>query len=151
MAYGRPSGLVDAEPVRRRVRELMAAGYTYAELGKLAGVSRTTLHGLMVAHWRTGRPVKRCSRELKDKVFSISGRRRLTAGQKVDAGWMAGWLSSYREAGVTAAEMARRIGVDRQVVDALLHGRRSHVRASTLHAFVLAKPGLDRLAGRGRR
>ena len=36
MAYGRPSGLVDAEPVRRRVRELKAAGYTHAELERLA-------------------------------------------------------------------------------------------------------------------
>lgn len=136
---------------RHLVRELKAAGYTHAELERLAGVPHSTLHGLMCAHWRTGRPVRRCSRELKDKVFSIKGQRRLTACQKVDATWMAGWLSSYREAGVSAAEMARRIGVDRQVVDALLHGRRSRVRASTLHAFVLAKPGLDRLAKGGAR
>lgn len=68
--YGRPTEFVDAEPVRAKVRQLQAQGYTYAEMERLAGVPHSTLHGLMCRHWRTGRPVKRCRRELK---FSPDG------------------------------------------------------------------------------
>lgn len=74
--YGRPTGFVDAEPVRAKVRQLQAQGYTYAE-------------------------------------------------------------------------MERRIGCDRQVVDALLHGKRGRVRTETLYKFMLAKPGLDEMRKSG--
>lgn len=100
---------------------------------------------IMCRHWRTGRPVKRCRRELKGRLCSIKGQRRLSQAQKVDASWMAEQLQSYRSHGVSAAEMARRIGCDRQVVDALLHGKRARVRAETLYKFMLAKPGLDEM------
>lgn len=144
-AYGRPTEFVDAEPVRAKVRQLQAQGYTYAEMARLAGVPKSTLHGLMRRHWRTGEPVKRCRRELKDRLCSIKGRRSLTQAQRVDASWMAEQLRSYRSHGVSAAEMARRIGCSRQVVDALLHGERGRVRAETFRKFMLAKPGLDEL------
>ena len=147
--YGRPTEFVDAEPVRAKVRQLQAQGYTYAEMERLAGVPHSTLHGLMCRHWRTGRPVKRCRRELKDGLCSIKGQRRLSQAQKVDASWMAEQLQSYRSHGVSAAEMARRIGCDRQVVDALLHGKRGRVRAETLYKFMLAKPGLDEMRKSG--
>lgn len=147
--YGRPTGFVDAEPVRAKVRQLQAQGYTYAEMERLAGVPHSTLHGLMCRHWRTGRPVKRCRRELKDRLCSIKGQRRLSQAQRVDASWMAEQLRSYRSHGVSAAEMARRIGCDRQVVDALLHGKRGRVRAETLYKFMLAKPGLDEMRKSG--
>ena len=147
--YGRPTEFVDAEPVRAKVRQLQAQGYTYAEMERLAGVPHSTLHGLMCRHWRTGRPVKRCRRELKDRLCSIKGQRRLSQAQRVDASWMAEQLQSYRSHGVNAAEMARRIGCDRQVVDALLHGKRGRVRAETLYKFMLAKPGLDEMRKSG--
>lgn len=102
--------------------------------------------------WRyrlKGRPVKRCRRELKDRLCSIKGQRRLSQAQRVDASWMAEQLRSYRSHGVSAAEMARRIGCDRQVVDALLHGKRGRVRAETLYKFMLAKPGLDEMRKSG--
>ena len=140
---------MDAEPVRAKVRQLQAQGYTYAEMERLAGVPHSTLHGLMCRHWRTGRPVKRCRRELKDRLCSIKGQRRLSQAQRVDASWMAEQLRSYRSHGVSAAEMARRIGCNRQVVDALLHGKRGRVRAETLYKFMLAKPGLDEMRKSG--
>lgn len=105
--------------------------------------------GSCARHWRTGRPVKRCRRELKDRLCSIKGQRRLSQAQRVDASWMAEQLRSYRLHGVSAAEMARRIGCDRQVVDALLHGKRGRVRAETLYKFMLAKPGLDEMRKSG--
>ena len=109
--YGRPTGFVDAEPVRAKVRQLQAQGYTYAEMERLAGIPHSTLHGLMCRHWRTGRPVERCRRELKDRLCSIKGQRRLSQAQRVDASWMAEQLRSYRSHGVSAAEMARRTRV----------------------------------------
>lgn len=91
--------------------------------------------------------MRRVLRKTKDAIFSIRGRRRLTAGQRVDASWMAGWLREYRGAGLSVAEMSRAAGIDRQVLDRLLHGKGDKVLARTLHAFVVAKPELDRKAG----
>lgn len=144
--YGEPARFVDAEPVRRRIRLLLDRGYTVKEIERVSGVGHSTIHGIMVRHWRTGRPVERCRRETKDAICAIRCERRLTQGQRVDAEWMAGWLREYREAGLSVALMTRTCGIDRQVLDALLRGRRSKVRARTLHAFVTGKPALDRLA-----
>ena len=140
---------VSRNAIWKAVKALQAQGYTYAEMERLAGVPHSTLHGLMCRHWRTGRPVKRCKRELKDRLCSIKGQRRLSQAQRVDASWMAEQLRSYRSHGVSAAEMARRIGCDRQVVDALLHGKRDRVRAETLYKFMLAKPHLDEMRKSG--
>lgn len=41
--YGRPTEFVDAEPVRAKVRQLQAQGYTYAEMERLAGVPHSIL------------------------------------------------------------------------------------------------------------
>ena len=144
--YGRPSQFVDAGPVRRKIEQLRGQGYTIDEIERLSGVGHSTLYGIMVRHWRTGRPVERCRRETKDAICTIKGRRRLTQGQNVDAGWMAGWLREYRDAGLAVAQIARTCGLDRQVLDAVLHGKRSRVFARTLHAFVTHKPELDRMA-----
>lgn len=105
--YGRPSQFVDAGPVRRKIEQLRGQGYTIDEIERLSGVGHSTLYGIMVRHWRTGRPVERCRRETKDAICTIKGRRRLTQGQNVDAGWMAGWLREYRDAGLAVAQIAR--------------------------------------------
>ena len=146
-AYGRPSYLVDAEPVRQRIRKLQSMGYTYDEIERLSGVGHTTIHGIMVGHWRTGKPVKRCKRATKDAIFSIKGRRSLTQGQTVDAEAMRNDLIRWTDAGLSVAHISRKTGIDRQILDAVLHGRRNGVFARTLHAYLTAKPALDREAG----
>lgn len=152
---GEDPGLRQADRVRgRRARARQGSAAAGAGLhlrrdGAPGGRPHSTLHGLMCRHWRTGRPVKRCRRELKDRLCSIKGQRRLSQAQRVDASWMAEQLRSYRSHGVSAAEMARRIGCGRQVVDALLHGKRGRVRAETLYKFMLAKPGLDEMRKSG--
>lgn len=146
---GAPTMWVDAEPVRDRLLRLYAMGYTRKEVERLCGVGHTQQYQIVHRHWRTGRPVTRVLRKTKDAVFSIRTQRRLTQGQRVDASWMAGWLREYRDAGVSVAEMSRRTGIDRQVLDRLLHERQARVEAGTLHAFVSAKPALDRMAGMG--
>ncbi|MBQ9043829.1 MAG: hypothetical protein IJ111_13570 [Eggerthellaceae bacterium] len=146
-AYGRPSYLVDAEPVRQRIRKLQSMGYTYDEIERLSGVGHTTIHGIMVEHWRTGKPVKRCKRATKDAIFGIRGQRRVTQGQKMDASEMVNDCRRWMDAGLSVAAISRTSGLDRQIYDALLHGRRSKVFARTLHAHRSARPTLDRMAG----
>ena len=140
---GAPTMWVDAAPVRRRLLELYSRGYTRKEIERLCGVGHTQQYQIVHRHW----PVARVLRKTKDAVFSIRTQRRLTSGQRVDASWMAGHVREYRDAGMSVAEMSRRTGIDRQVLDRLLHGKSNRVRARTLHAFVSAKPELDRMAG----
>ena len=146
---GAPTMWVDAEPVRRTLVKLYAQGYTAREIERLSGVGHTQQYQIVHRHWRTGKPVKRVLRKTKDALMAMrGGRRSLTAGQRVDASWMAGWVREYAERGLSVAEMSRTCGVDRQTLDALRHGRRKAVQARTLHAFVAAKPELDRKVGR---
>ena len=146
-AYGRPTYLVDAGPVRDRILKLRSMGYTNKEIERLSGVGHTTIHGITVAHWRTGKPVKRCKRETKDAIFGIKGQRRVTQGQKMDAAEMVNDCRRWMDAGLSVAAIARIAGLDRQIYDALLHGRRDRVFARTLHAHRQARPTLDRMAG----
>ena len=140
---GAPSPMVDAEPVRRRILDLIASGYSRREICRLTGLARSTLHSITTAHHRTGRPVKMVRRETKDAVFAIRGRRSLSGHQLVSARWMTNQVARYLSLGMSVAGLSRATGIDRQVLDGLVHGRRRGVNASTLHAFVKAKPALD--------
>lgn len=140
---GMPSPMVDAEPVRRRILDLLAAGYSRREICRISGLARSTLHSITTAHHRTGKPVKMVRRETKDAVFAIRGRRSLSGHQIVSARWMADQVERCLSLGVSVAGISRVTGIDRQVFDGLVHGRRRGVNASTLHAFVKAKPVLD--------
>lgn len=140
---GAPSPMVDAEPVRRRILDLLAAGYSRREICRISGLARTTLHSITTAHHRSGKPVKMVRRETKDAIFAIRGRRSLSGHQVVSARWMADQVARYLSLGMSVAGLSRVTGIDRQVLDGLVHGRRRGVNASTLHAFVRAKPALD--------
>lgn len=140
---GAPSPMVDAEPVRRRIDDLLAGGYSRREICRITGLSRSALHSITTAHHRSGKPVKMVRRETKDAIFAIRGRRSLSGHQVVSARWMAGQVERYLSLGMSVAGLSRVTGIDRQVLDALVHGRRRSVNASTLQAFVKAKPALD--------
>lgn len=140
---GAPAPMVDAEPVRRRIADLLAAGYSKREICRITGLAKSTIHAITTAHHRSGKPVKMVRRETKDAIFSIRGNRSLSGHQLVSARWMADHVPRYRSLGMSVAEISRVTGIDRQVLDGLVHGRRRCVNASTLHAFVKAKPALD--------
>lgn len=146
--YRKPSGFVDAQPVRERIAKLLSLGYSLREIVRLSGVGRTTINSIVAGHWRTGRPVARCRRETKDAIFSIKGQRRLTAGQMVDAAQMRNDLERWRSAGMSVARISRLSGIDRQVIDRVLAGQ-DRVLARTLHAHMSARPALDAEAGTG--
>lgn len=147
---GAPARMVDAGPVRERLQELQSRGYSEKEICRLSGISRSCIRGISRKHHRSGKPVSRVRRETKDAIFSIKGRRMPSAGQIVDATWMAGWIHEYKSRGMSIATMQRITHIDRQTLDALLHGKRSTVVGRTLHRFLMCKPALDKAIGKGR-
>lgn len=146
-AYGKPSNLVDAEPVRQRVRKLQQAGYSMAEICRVSGVAKSTLDGIMRRHWRTGKPCARCQRHVKDAIFGIKGKRRLKGTQLVDAAEIRRDIDRWTDAGITVARIADVTGTPRNTLDSVRHGRRDKVRATTLYRHRMAKDALDREAG----
>ena len=145
------SSLVDAEPVRRRIESLRAKGYTYAEIERLSGISVSQLRTITVGRCRSSRssgPVRKVNRSVRDAVFGIrQGRRRLSACQRVDASWMRGWLVEYDSRGVGIEQISKRTGLSVGTLRAVMKGQ-ARVEARTFHAFLKAKPSIDRIAGR---
>ena len=133
-AYGREL-FVDAELARQRLAELLAMGYSRKEICRLSGVGHSWMHSLEHFHPRTGEPVTRCKRSNYDALLAIGGRR-LASGQKVPAEPAMAIVRRLKAAGMPVAEMARVTGVNRQTLDALLHGRRTFTSARTLDAIV---------------
>lgn len=141
--YGEPSGMVDAEPVRAMVRRLVDGGMSLREVCRASGVARSTMNQLMNAHPRTGEPVRRCRREIKDRIAGIR-RRAVRPRELVDASWMRGWLSEWKSQGVPATKVAELTGVSRQVLSGVNRGR-ERVTAETLRRFCAGKPRVDAL------
>lgn len=141
LAEGRPE-FVDAEPARQRLAELKAMGYTDKEIERISGVGHTVQYSLTHRHWRTGEPVRRCRRETFEALMAVRGRN-LTSGQKVDARAATALVRRWLQAGLPVMEVSRVAGVDRQVLDALNHGRRDFVQWRTLRSLLAAKDELD--------
>lgn len=144
--YGRET-TVDAEPVRAHVERLHAAGIGYREIAELAGVSKSWLYALRVAHHRTGEPVKRCKAANARRVMAVRGRS-LKAGTLVPAEPARVIVRRLVQAGLSVAEIARATGLDRQILDALRHGRRERVTARTLGIIVKKRNDLAAMAPR---
>ncbi len=143
---GAPPAMVDAGEARTALERLFAKGCTWREVSRLTGLSKSSIHSIVNAHWRTGKPVARVRRETLEAILAAEGKRSLSAGQYVGCAWMAGWLRDYRSQGVPIAAISRACGIDRQVLDAMVHGKRQRIRARTLYEFVKHKPAIDRMA-----
>lgn len=127
------STFVDAEPVRRKVRQLMSQGMTQREICRVSGVSRTTMYGLMHEHHRTGRPVKRCKRETKDAICAIKGRRSVKAKTLMDAEVISGHIREWLE-WLTPLEIANALGISRDTVYRIAKGQ-TRVNGETAYRF----------------
>lgn len=135
---------VDAAPVRERLLELRAMGYTVKEVERISGVGHTSQYQLTRRHWRTGEPVKRVRRETAEAIMAIEpGKRRLSAGQRVPGAWMGDKVKGWKEAGLSIARISRETGIDRQVLDRVSKLHAPLVEAGTLHRFVLAVPKME--------
>lgn len=132
---------VDAEPVRQRLLALYSMGYTRREIERF-GVSRSTQYALIHAHNRSGKPLGRVKRETAEKLARVRGRR-LSPNQRVPADAAALMVRDWHDSGIALAQIAKRCGLDRQIVDSLYHGRSQSVKAATLLALLDHKEELD--------
>lgn len=132
---------VDAAPVRERLLALYAMGYSKRELERY-GISGSTQHALTHGHNRTKRPTTRVRRETAERLEAVRGRR-LSPHQRVPADAAALMVRRWHDGGLPLVEVARRCGLDRQVVDGLYHGRRKAVSAATLLAMLDHREELD--------
>lgn len=135
---------VDAEPVRERLLELYAMGYSRREIERF-GVSGSTQYALAHAHNRSGRPLTRVRRTTAERLAEVRGRR-LSKGQRVPADAARLMVSTWADTGVPIARISRVTGLDRQVLDGLRHGRSRQVKAETLLALLDHRDELDDLA-----
>ena len=133
---GKPKGLLDAEPVKRRLMRLYEQGYTAREVSRITGISCKQL--LKIARAEKGEKVRRST---KDALCAIHGQRRLKAGSKVDASWMAEWIEGYVACGMSTQEVADALGLCRATIGRIRRTRRT--TAGVLRAFVARKKRLD--------
>lgn len=129
-AYGRLA-YVDADLARARLAELLAMGYTRREICRIAGLGRGWLKTLERPHWRTGKPVERCSRSNFEALMAVTGRS-LRPGQLVDARPGQLIVRRLHDAGLSVPEMGRAAGMDPQPLYALLNGEAETCEAKTL-------------------
>ena len=129
-AYGRLA-YVDADLARARLAELLAMGYTRREICRIAGLGRGWLKTLERPHWRTGKPVERCSRANFEALMAVTGRS-LRPGQLVDARPGQLIVRRLHDAGLSVPEMGRATGIDVVPLYRLLHGEAEECEAKTL-------------------
>jgi transposase len=115
--YDRKRGVsyqVDAGPARRCVEELHDAGMFYREIARSTGISRTVIYNLVKAHWRTGRPVTRMSKETYDKIMALADPvrdRHPGKGTLVNSRDFVRCVDALVARGMPVAEIARRTGI----------------------------------------
>lgn len=129
------SYFVEAEPVRRKVRQLMSQGYTMKEICRVSGVTRSSMRSLMNEHPRTGKPVRKCKRETKDAICAIKGRRAIRPKELVDGSVAAGHVKEWSE-WLAPLEIAEALGVSRGTIYRLLNGH-DRIIGRTAYQFAL--------------
>ena len=131
-AYGR-SNLVDAEPARQRVRELMAAGVGLKRIVKASGVPQGSLWKLMYGK-NGGPPSRRVTRSTAERLLALDPANPglLADGAKIHPAGTARRIKALATLGWSVNRLAAEGGMDRQVLDQALHGK--DVTAGTARA-----------------
>lgn len=135
-AYGTWQPFIDAQPVRDHIATLMAAGVGLKRITELTGINGGVMCKLV--YGQGGRPPSRRVRHATaTKILAV----RLTdiaPGQRVDATGTRRRLQALTTLGWTAQQLADQAGLDRQVIDAAITGRRHlviHGNAATITAL----------------
>lgn len=135
-AYGRWQPLVDAEPVRAHVRQLMAAGIGIARIAELAGVSQPTIGHLLYTKGEQA-PTRRMQRAKAAAVLAVRPTRdALADGAQIDATGTRRRLQALIAMGWTQGAIARHLGMHPRPVSTLVHTRK--VTASTARRITAA-------------
>ena len=136
-AYGRwQSTFVDAEPARRHVLALRAAGMGRRRLAELSGVSDSAIHVLI--NGRPGRgtgPSKRIASRNAKAILAVPmpDTRHLAAGALVDITGTTRRLRALVAIGYTQSRLCGLIGITPANGTALFTGSRGRVLAATAH------------------
>ena len=84
----------DAEPVRTHLLNLLAKGFTKRGICRDYGIPRATIHNILVAHGRTGKPVKRVKTVTALQILEIGTHTSFVYYRK---GFVAGVYESLQE------------------------------------------------------
>jgi plasmid maintenance system antidote protein VapI len=126
---GRRGPLVDAEPARRHVQALMAAGVGYARIAAAAGVATSTInHMLYPRHSR--QPAAKLNHENARRILSVRAEDVVTG--LVNAAGSARRIRALMAVGWPPMHLATRIGVHPHYVSEI--HRSNQVFATTAHA-----------------
>lgn len=135
IAYGRwQSGYVDAEPARRHVLALRAAGMGKRRVAAISGVSLSVIHVLVNGRPERGTPPsKRISAANSGAILAVSmpEARNLAAGSRIDSTGTIRRLQAMSAIGYTQSDLCRRLGITPSNSTCLFRGHRSKVLAST--------------------
>lgn len=124
-AYGR-SNLIDADPVRAHIRQLMAAGIGLKQVTKHTGINGGVLCKLMYGVPETGRvPSKRILKANAAKILALNpdDPTLLAGGVRVDSTGTRRRLQALVHQGWSVNQLAAHADTDRQRLDGALHGR----------------------------
>lgn len=118
--YGQ-SKFVPAEPVRARIKRLMALGMSQDEIARAAGLNDARISDLMTGHWRTGRPLTRMKRENAEAIMAVN-HRHILPGTVIDTDARE-MVLDLMAMGYSAAWIAQRLGMSYQGRGAMLRKR----------------------------
>lgn len=76
--------------------------------------------------------------------MAIDRKRRLAGRQLVDGRYVRQGCERCVRAGMSVAEISRITGIDRQVLDSLIHFKQVRITAKTLYAWVVSEPALHK-------
>ncbi|MFF5778120.1 hypothetical protein ACFY7Y_14365 [Streptomyces virginiae] len=124
--------LVDAEPARQHVRELMAAGVGYARIAAAAGVCTSTINHMLYS--RPNRPVtQRLVEENARRILSVRAEDVITG--LVDSTGASRRIRALMAVGWPPIHLGSRLGVHRRYVTEIQYQTR--IYASTAHAVAV--------------
>ncbi|MCV2395949.1 hypothetical protein OEB99_16660 [Actinotalea sp. M2MS4P-6] len=127
IAYGR-TAMVDAEPVRERLRALLEAGMGLKRITAVHGISSGTLtkilYGITRADGTHRPPASKVQRRTAERVLAIPmpSIDQLAGGQIVDSTGTARRVQALVALGWSVQQLAERAGVNRQAIDSALAG-----------------------------
>lgn len=123
---------VDAEPVRRHVRELMAAGVSYARIAQAANVTPSTINHML--YGRSGRPrTRRLNHENARRILAVDVSQVPTG--LVDSTGARRRLQALMVVGWPAYRLGGPLGLHPVYVREIQ--RRSRIYATTAHAMAV--------------
>lgn len=139
-AYGRYTGLIDAEPARQHIRNLQAAGLGLKQITRLGGPSGGSLNKLLYGHPNpdgTRRPpAKRIKPATAARILAIhAGTDTIAGGLPVDPTGTHRRLQALVACGWSQSKLAEQLGMGRANFGRMM--QRSTVQARTARAVTV--------------